>query len=184
MALPWLAQLALESPLVHSDCSRYLVSTIYSIPAIFYAFYNTSFLLLVNFNLFNIREQETEYSANITSLFKIACPASEFSHDERIRFSVPVHSGHCGDAPGLPLEAAGVRFRACRFPCCTLGAIGWIWGRKSPTRTQLALTHARGCICSLDPSTLVVGTYYLSLLNFIFHVAPAVQVRSFPSLGR
>lgn len=94
-----------------------------------------------------------------------------------------IHSGHCSDAPSLPLEAAGVRFWACRLPRRTLGTVGWIWGGKSMTRTQLVLTHARGCICSLDPSTLVVSTYYLSLLNFIFQVVPAVQVRSFPSLG-
>lgn len=96
---------------------------------------------------------------------------------------VPVHGRRRSDAPGLPPRAAGVRFGAQRFPCRALGAVGWIWGGKSLTRTQLVLTCAHGCICSLDLRTLVVSTYYLSLLNFIFCVVPAVLVRPFPSLG-
>lgn len=79
-----------------------------------------------------------------------------------------VNSGHCTDAPSLLLEAAGVRFQACWFPCGTLGTLGWIWAGKSLTRMQLILTHARGCICSLDLSTLVVSTYYLSFLSTLF----------------
>lgn len=59
-------------------------------------------------------------------------------------------------SPRSLLEAAGLGVGA--FPCRALGAISWIGGGRSLTRTQLVLTHHPGCICSLDLSTLAVST--------------------------
>lgn len=99
-ALPWLAQLAPVSPLVPSDCGQYLMSTIHSIPVIFY---NSSCLALVNFNLFNIHEQETEHSETSVLSLNQPClqPGLPRAADP---FQCASSQRACGDVPGLLLE--------------------------------------------------------------------------------
>lgn len=99
-ALPRLAQLAPVSPLVPYDCGRYLMSTIHSIPVIFY---NSSCLALENFNLFNIHEQETEHSE--TSVLSLNRPCLQLGSPRGADLFQCASSQRArGDAPGLLLE--------------------------------------------------------------------------------
>lgn len=111
-------------------CSGYLLVTIHSIPVIFYT-YNSSCLLLVNYHLFKRDEQEADYSADISSLFKTAF-FSWVLPRERMCVWVFSRERMCVSVPVTTFTAGGCRSGSWGISMSRSWCHQLDWGRKEP----------------------------------------------------